>query len=305
MISVIILTKNEERDLPACLTSLRWCDDVHVLDSGSMDGTCEIARSYGAKLFQHPFQSFGQQRNFALDYLAIQHEWVLFLDADEVTTEQFQASIVSAVKTAGDDVAGFYCCWKMMLEETWLKHCDNFPKWQFRLLRKGRARFVDFGHGQKEGEVQGSIGYIKEPYLHYSFSKGWAQWVERHNRYSCQEAFARLHAPPPWRNMFSRHGSVRNPALKSWLSRVPGWPLLRFMQAYVFSLGFLEGVPGLIYCINMSYHEFLIQIKMREIRRGERSSTDSQRAIEEEALSAQSEPYYKEHIRLEPEPSQT
>lgn len=268
MISVVILTKNEEHDLPVCLASLGWCDDVHVLDSGSTDRTCEVARDYGAKVSHHGFESFGKQRNYVLDNLDIQHDWVLFLDADEVVTEQFQAAIMAAVSSSDKEVAGFYCCWKMMLEGKWLKRCGNFPKWQFRLLRRGRARFIDFGHGQKEGETLGRIEYIAEPYLHYSFSKGWAQWIERHNKYSCQEAAARLYTPPTWRNVFSRHGSVRNPALKSWFSRVPGWPVLHFLQAYVFNLGFLEGTPGLIYCINMSYHEFLIQIKMREIRKG-------------------------------------
>jgi hypothetical protein len=103
--------------------------------------------------------------------------------------------------------------------------------------------------------------------LHYGFSKGWVQWIDRHNRYSSQEAVARLHSRPPFKNMFSGHGSIRNPALKSWLSRVPGWPLLRFLQAYFLSLGFLEGKPGFIYCVNMAYYEFLIKIKMRELKR--------------------------------------
>ena len=266
MISIIILTKNEEVDLPACLNSVKWSDDVHVLDSGSTDKTLEIARHYGAKVSCNPFESFGKQRNFALDQLPIQHEWVLFLDADEVVTDRFHQALLSAVKTADATIAGFYCCWKMMLEGRWLKHCDNFPKWQFRLLRKDQARFTDFGHGQKEGEVLGDIAYLREPYLHYGFSKGWAHWLERHNRYSSAEAAARLQQLPPLKNVFSRHGSRRNPALKSWLSRLPGWPLLRFCQAYFLNMGFLEGAPGLIYCVNISYYEFLIQLKMRSMK---------------------------------------
>jgi len=268
MISVIILTKNEERDLPACLNSLTWCDDVHVLDSGSTDKTIEIAKNAGAKIASNPFESFGKQRNFALDQLQIIHPWILFLDADEIVTAKFHSAMIDAISTAADDVAGFYCCWKMMLEDRWLKHCDNFPKWQFRLMKMGKARFTDFGHGQKEDQVIGQILYLKEPYLHYGFSKGWYQWIERHNRYSSQEAVARLNSRPPFKNIFSGHGSIRNPALKSWLSQVPGWPLLRFLQAYFLSLGFLEGMPGFIYCVNMAYYEFLIKIKMRELKRG-------------------------------------
>ncbi|GAC1424338.1 MAG: glycosyltransferase family 2 protein [Chitinophagaceae bacterium] len=267
MISVIILTKNEERDLPACLRSVEWSDDIHVLDSGSTDKTQEIAHLFSAKLLVHPFESFGKQRNFALDNLAIQHEWVLFLDADEIVTPAFKVAVLESISRASPGTAGFYCCWKMMLEERWLKHCDNFPKWQFRLLRRGMGRFTDFGHGQKEAQLQGRLEYIKEPYLHYGFSKGWSHWIDRHNKYSGLEALARLNNLPPFKNVFSRHGSIRNPALKSWLSRLPGWPLLRFCQAYFLNLGFTEGVPGLIYCANISWYEFLIQIKIREIKK--------------------------------------
>lgn len=270
MISIVVLTKNEEKDLPMCLSSVTWSDDIHVLDSGSTDNTIAIAEEYGAKVSRNPFKSFGQQRNHALDELPIKNEWILFLDADEVVTDKFKAAMVKAINEADETVAGFYCCWKMMLENTWLKHCDNFPKWQFRLMKKGMARFTDFGHGQKESEVKGEIKYLKEPYLHYGFSKGWTQWVDRHNRYSSQEAIARLENTPPFKNIFTKNSSIRNPALKSWLTKVPGWPFLRFFQAYILSLGFLEGIPGFIYCINMAYYEFLIQIKIREIRKADK-----------------------------------
>ena len=267
MISVIILTKNEEADLPKCLESVKWSDDIHILDSYSTDKTIEIARKYDVTVSTHPFESFGKQRNYALDSLNIKYEWILFIDADEVATEKFKNALLISVENADIEVAGFYCCWKMILDGRWLKHSDNFPKWQYRVMRKGRSRFSDFGHGQKEADVAGRIDYIKEPYLHYGFSKGWYHWMERHNKYSSQEAHVRLNNCPPFKNIFVRHGSVRNPALKSWLSKIPGWPLLRFFQSYFLNLGFLEGRPGLIYNINMSYYEFLIQIKMNEIKR--------------------------------------
>ncbi|MDT0675844.1 glycosyltransferase family 2 protein [Autumnicola musiva] len=266
MISIVILTKNEEKDLPRCLDSVSWSDDVHVLDSGSSDETVNIALLHGAKISTNPFSSFGQQRNFALDELEIRNEWILFLDADEVVTSEFRAEMIKEIENSGNEVAGFYCCWKMMLYGKWLKYCDNFPKWQFRLMRKGRARFTDFGHGQKEDQVKGKIKYLKEPYLHYGFSKGWFHWIERHNKYSSQEALARAQKKLPFKQIFARDSSTRNPALKLWLSRLPGWPFLRFFQAYFLNLGFTEGVPGFIYCVNMAYYEFLIQIKMKEQR---------------------------------------
>jgi len=275
MVSIIILTKNEEVDLPGCLKAITWSDDIHVLDSLSTDRTLEIAKQFGAKIYTHPFESFGKQRNFALDYADLKYDWVLFLDADEVATDAFKQNVLEQIKNAGDNIAGFYCCWKMMLEDRWLKRCDNFPKWQLRLLKKGRVRFTDFGHGQKEDQVIGELAYIREPYLHYCFSKGWTYWLQKHNDYATKEAIARANNRPPFKNVWSRHGSKRNPALKSWLSRMPGWPVLRFIMMYFLKLGFIEGTPGLIYSVNIAYYEFLIQVKMRELARAGKLNTDA------------------------------
>ena len=276
MISIAILTMNEAADLPACMESLRWCDDIHVVDSGSTDATVQIAQAGGAHVQSNRFESFGQQRSWALANCAFRHEWVLFLDADECSTREFQRAVQDAITAAPGSCAGFYCCWKMMLHGRWMKCCDSFPKWQFRLLRRGRASFTDFGHGQKEHDVRGEIGYIREPYLHFAFSKGWAHWLARHNRYSDLEARERLDAKVRWRDIFSRHGSVRNKALKPLVSRLPGWPLAVFLIRYVLKLGFIEGRAGFVYCVNMAYYEFLIRIKMDELRRGmAAASTDA------------------------------
>jgi hypothetical protein len=154
----------------------------------------------------------------------------------------------------------------MIVEEVWLKRCDNFPKWQFRLLRKGRANFSDFGHGQKENEIRGELRYLKEPYDHRPISKGWSDWLERHNRYSSKEAQERIDLPFEFSEIFSKDGPVRNRALKGFVSRIPGWPLLRFAVPYFLKLGFLEGIVGFNYCVNLAYYEFLIQLKIREIK---------------------------------------
>ncbi len=264
-VSVIVLTKNEQKDLPTCLASIGWCDDVHVLDSGSTDHTVAIAEAAGAFCYYHPFTSFGAQRNWALDHCLLKHDWILFLDADEQATPAFEQALRQALSDPDPQTAGYYCCWKMMLDGRWLKRADSFPKWQLRLLLQGRVRFVDFGHGQKEGEVHGRIEYLKEPYLHHAFSKGWTHWLNRHNRYSSEEATERLKSHVRWQTVFSTASSKRNKALKPLVSRLPGWPLAYFLFLYVLKLGLLEGRPGLVYCINMAYYEFLIQIKMYEI----------------------------------------
>jgi glycosyltransferase involved in cell wall biosynthesis len=263
-ITAIILTKNEERDLPRCITALDGFCHVVVLDSGSMDRTCELAHRLGATVLKRAFDSFGRQRNWALENNPFETEWVLFLDADEIATSSFREAVQRAVSGAGKDVSGFYCCWKMMFENIWLKRSDNFPKWQLRLVRSRKVRFVDVGHGQKEGTFDGRLDFLREPYLHYAFSKGWSGWIERHNRYSTLEARERSAGSASLREVLGAGPSLRNRRLKLIVSRIPGWPLIRFIYSYVLSGGFLDGAGALRYCAMTSYYEFMIQLKMRE-----------------------------------------
>lgn len=262
-ISCVILTKNEEANIASCLDSLHWCDDIHVVDSGSTDLTCDIAASKSVNVLANDFKSFANQRNWALDNCKLQHEWVLFLDADEHSTESFYELISNKTSQAEDSVAGYYCCWKLMLNETWLKYSDSFPKWQFRLLRRGYARFKDVGHGQKEEILKGKIEYIHEPYLHYSFSKGWDEWWQRHYRYAKEEAEYRASARVSILDLFSRHASIRKNSLKIIASKTPGWPIFKFFSEYIFKFGFLDGKDAFKYCKNKAIYEALIQREMR------------------------------------------
>jgi len=268
MVSVIVLTKNEERDLPGCLESLDWCGDIHVVDSGSSDRTLEIAGAKGVKILKNPFQSFAQQRNWAIDHCFLENEWILFLDADERSTPGFANAVRSAVESAESEVAGFYCCWKMMLGNRWLKRSDNFPKWQFRLFRKGRARFIDVGHGQKEGRVDGIIEYLKEPYIHYGFARGWEHWSRKHLGYAQQEALQRHGRLLNWKGFFSTHASKRNPEIKKFVGKIPLWPQLRFFYSYCIKGGFLEGKEGLEYCLKILWYEREIRKALHHLRHG-------------------------------------
>lgn len=265
-VSVVILTKNEEADLPACLNGLASCSDVHVVDSGSSDRTVELAKARGAKCYVNSFKSFGDQRNWSLDNCETQNEWVLFIDADEIVTTEFLEEIARVVRDSDDSIAGYYCCWKTMLFGCWLKYSDSFPRWQLRLVRLGRVRFVDFGHGQKEGECRGALGYIESPYLHYSFSKGWSYWFDKHNRYASLEAAERLLGEIEWREVFGKHTSLRNRSLKLLLSRVPGWPVGRFIHSYFISFGFLDGRAGFHFAVLMGIYEYMIKLKINELR---------------------------------------
>ena len=265
-LAIVVLTHNEADNLPRCLESVSGFSEIIVVDSDSDDGTQDIAKRTGARVYEHLFESFAQQRNWALQNCDLKTEWVLFLDADEVATPEFRRAIVDSIRNADNSIAGFYCCWKMMLNRRWLRRSDSFPKWQLRIVRRGRADFIDSGHGQKEGRVDGELDYVREPYLHYPLSKGWEAWWAKHNQYSDEEATDRLSRSASFGELFSKDSSRRNRALKPILSRIPGWPLLRFLHMYILKGGFLEGREGFAYCASMGWYEHLIRAKMRELR---------------------------------------
>jgi len=265
MISLIVLTKNEESDLPACLHSVNWCDDIHIVDSGSTDSTITVANDHGCNLYSNAFISFAQQRNWALRNCNISYDWILFLDADERSTDNFKLALFYAINSCSADTAGFYLCGKTILDGRWLKKSDNFPKWQFRLLRKNRASFVDVGHGQKEGIVHGSILYISTPYLHYPFSHGLKAWRSKHNGYAIKDAYQMYISGAKYLSLFSRHGSIRNSSIKQLARRIPGWPLLRFLYSYILRGGFTEGSEGYHYCRLMLWYEYQVQTNYRSL----------------------------------------
>ena len=184
MISVLILTHNEEQDLPGCLDSVAWSDDVQVFDSGSTDRTAEIARARGATVTTRAFDGYARQRNAAMQ-LPFRHGWVLVLDADERPTAALSAEMQLAVQGVAAEVSGYRMRRRDFLWGTWLKHAQMTP-FYVRLLRVGRARYSR--EVNEVVEVDGRIVELSEPLDHFPFSKGLSHWIAKHNAYSTKEA---------------------------------------------------------------------------------------------------------------------
>lgn len=266
-VTVVILTFNEQANLPDCLASCTWCDDLHIVDSGSTDETVEIAKAHGAHVHFNPFQSFGQQRNWAIDHLPHKYDWVFHLDADERFTPELVDELRRVVEQRPND-AGFFVPHKLIFMGRWLRRAEGgYPVFQMRFFHKDRMRFRDWGHGQRE-DTAGRVGQLTRPYLHFNFSKGLEDWIEKHNRYSTLEAREML-------NGSSHRGDKTLPAnpriqrrrfLKSKLwPRMPAAWLARFLWMYVFNRGFLDGLPGFHYCLLMSGYELWTRLKAREM----------------------------------------
>ena len=276
MISVVILTLNEEVNLPRCLEAISWCDDVLIVDSFSSDATLKIAAEHGVRVVQRVFDSFAGQRNFAIDHCELKYEWIFHLDADEVMTPALSAELLGCI--AATDKDAYRVSSKLMFHGKFLRHAGLFPWYQVRLGRRGKLRFTQVGHGQREQLPSNTIGTLKNSLLHFPFEKGLEDWIEKHNRYSTAEARQNVYGytddDVPVLDLLSIATDRRRRAAKRVFSRLPCKPTLRFIYMYLVRGGILDGKAGLIYCWLLAWYERLIVWKERELRVHARHTTE-------------------------------
>ena len=275
MISVVILTLNEELNLPRCLDAISWCDDVLIVDSFSSDATLRIAAERGVRVVQRAFDSFARQRNFALDHCELKHEWIFHLDADEVMTPALSAEILGCIGATDKDA--YRVSSKLMFKGKFLRHAGLFPWYQVRLGRRDKLRFTQVGHGQREQLPANKIGTLKNSLLHFPFEKGLQDWIEKHNRYSTAEARQNVYscANEDFRllDLLSTETDRRRRAAKKIFSRLPCRTTIRFIYMYLFRGGILDGKAGFTYCRLLAWYEWLIVLKEREVKARARDKT--------------------------------
>jgi glycosyltransferase involved in cell wall biosynthesis len=277
MISVVILTLNEADNLPRCLESIRWCDDVLIMDSSSTDDTAAIAQAAGARVLTRPFDTFANQRNHAMEQGALRHPWVLHLDADEVVTSELRDELqaLAAGTNAGQPV--YRVPSKLIFMGRWLRYSGMYPAYQVRFGRREHLRFVDHGHGQRESLPPEQVGTVSAPFDHYNFSKGINDWFARHLRYAraeAEQALAERREALHWGHLLGRDPTVRRRALKRLANRMPFRPALRFAYAYFVRRGFLDGVAGFRYARMLGIYQYFIDLNMLE----QASGADAHRA---------------------------
>jgi len=268
MISVLILTLNEEMNLPCCLESVGWSDDVVVFDSFSNDRTVEIAEKAGARVLQRHFDNYANQRNAALQEVEYKYSWLLMLDADERATPEMAAEIKKIVSQGETSISLYRLRRKDMFMGKWLRRSSGYPTWFGRFFRAGEVRVER--EINEEYYTDGEIGFLSSHLLHFPFNKGINYWIERHNRYSSMEAetlLAETRGALPWNLLFSRDPAERRKILKQIAYRLPGRPVLIFMYLYFFRLGLLDGFPGFSFCVLRMIYEYMIDVKIRELRR--------------------------------------
>jgi glycosyltransferase involved in cell wall biosynthesis len=213
-LSVLVPVKNEAADLRDCLASVSFAHEIVVVDSGSTDDTQGIAVAAGARVIQFAWNGkLPRKKNWALENVPWQHEWVLIIDADERITPELEHEIRQAI--CGGDADGFYLNRRFWFLDGWINHCGYFPSWNLRLFRHrlGRYEQIAIGNDIASGDnevhehvlLNGPVEYLSTPMEHYAFPDI-ATFVEKHDRYSSWEAAA-------WRKVYSGDESYCDPRL--------------------------------------------------------------------------------------------
>ena len=224
LLSAILITRNEEQDLPGTLTSLQGlADEVVVVDSGSTDQTCEVARQAGARVMVRTFTGFDEQKNFAAEQSS--HDWVFSIDADEVISPQLRASL-RAWKDREPEYVAYQVGRQTNYLGAWIRHSGWYPEYHLRLYRRDHARFV--GKLHESLHADGPIGRLNGDLLHYTVRS-----LAEH--YAKLEVFTTLAAE----DLYARGG-------RSWRGAMFIAAPWTFLQRLVFRLGFLDGYRGLL-----------------------------------------------------------
>jgi len=270
MISIFILTLNEAPNIEACLESVDFADDIVVLDSFSSDDTVALAEAKGARVVQREFDNWSAHQNWAMTNIEFKHKWVFYLDADERMTPDLQTEIKAiAVKKNNAKHAYFAGRTNYFMGRT-ITHC--YPP--VPIVRFFQPKYIRYERlVNPVAIVTGETGHLQNRFLHYNFSKGLTEWFDKHNKYSLSEAkegLKTLRQLDPNVSLFSRDRALRRVALKNLALRLPCRPFVKFVYLYFLKRGFLDGRAGFTYCVLQSIYEYLIDLKMWEIRRREK-----------------------------------
>lgn len=274
-VSVLVPIKNEAEILERCLNSVKWADEIFVVDSQSTDQSAEISQRHGANVVQFHFNgTWPKKKNWALENLPLKNEWILILDADEVLPPEAASEIANAIANPGK-IAGYWINRRFFFLGRWLRH-SYYPNWNLRLFRHALGRYeqlttAETNSGDNEVHehvvVQGPTTKLQCEMDHYAFPSV-DVFIEKHNRYSNWEA--RVSADkflPGSSGGLSSAPVGRRRRLKLLSQRLPFRPLLRFLYIYIWQKGFLDGRDGYYFARLHAVYEFLSVAKTYELRR--------------------------------------
>ena len=268
-VSVFIQTLNEETNIEECLAAFSWCDDIVVLDSFSSDRTEAIVKAHGARWIQHEYKGRAAHQNWAMENIDFKYPWVYYSDADERVPKELAEEIVRVTSDSTATHVAYQVRKRDYFQGRWIKHSTSYSLlWIVRLFRPEKIRWER--KANPVPNIDGTVGRLENDFLHYTFSKGISDWIWRHNRYSSFEAEETVRSLREKdlviNDIWSSDSTIRRRALKKLSFRIPLRPVVKFFYFYIFRKGFLDGIPGLRYCVLQSIYEFFIVLKVLEIR---------------------------------------
>lgn len=275
-IAVMIPTKDEEKNLPYALESVKFADQVFVLDSGSTDSTRQIAESMGATFVHHDWEGYAAQKNWGLDNLPITQPWVFILDADEVITPELRDELIKVAREDKCEENGFYVNRFFIFLDKRIRHCGYYPSWNLRFFRRGKARY-EVREVHEHMIVDGKVGYLKHD-MEHNDRRGMEYYIAKHNHYSTLEARELFRIEQAQTQGTMRYSPFGGPLeRRRWVKHVI-WPKLpakwffRWLYMYVLKLGILDGITGFHFCLFLASYEHQITLKLAELRREARRS---------------------------------
>ncbi|MBE8727048.1 glycosyltransferase family 2 protein [Flavobacterium hungaricum] len=269
MISILILTKNEQQDLPGCLQSVAWSDDIHVFDSFSDDKTLEIARKAEANITQRVFDNWSAHQNWGLANIKFKYPWVLYIDADERVSD----SLLNAIKNLQLDTNSAFVAYELRRRDfawsgKWLKYSQMSP-FYLRLFRPEKMRYERLVNpvSLPDGPTSKIEGYLD----HYPFSKGFKFWIQRHLSYADMEALTRVKdinndiSFSLKKALFSSDFTEKRYHQKGLFYKMPARPLIKWFYMVIIRKAFLDGSAGFTYATLQSIYEYFIVLKSKEL----------------------------------------
>lgn len=275
-LTVIVLAKNEEKNIGRCLESVRdIADRIVVVDSGSTDSTVKIAKDYGADVFFHEFINYAEQFNWALDNVAISTKWVFRFDADEEITPELKKEIVEELnKHSDDDMNAFIMKYKIFFLNKFLKHGGAYPFKKITIFKYGHARFEKKQMNEHVYLLNGRIGTFKNDCLHYDF-KDLDSFVKKHNWYATREVgdyFDTLAGSNEDKDIYGTAKKAKRIKHRFYY-KLPLFfrARLLYIYKYYFKFGFLDGKPGKIYALIQTYfYRTIVDSKIYEKKQNAR-----------------------------------
>lgn len=275
LLSVIILTKNEEANLLNCLNSLQKLNaEIFIVDSGSTDQTVEIAQKARCQVFEHPFENQAKQLNWAIQNLPIATPWLMRLDADERLTPELAEELKLGLPQTSDDITGYQVKRRVFFMNRWIRHGGYYPTWLLRIWRTGLGTCEQRWMDEHIVLSQGKVANLQHDIIDDN-KKDLSFWIDKHNRYADREVKDLLNMGVEQDDPLLKKGQLSQASQRRWIKknfygRSPLFlrAFLYFLMRYTIGLGFLDGREGLIFHFLQGFwYRFLVDAKIYEINR--------------------------------------